>query len=180
MVANFLPIIFFIFIFFFNQIFLTSLTLFLLISDFLTTTSPEIYELIPPVSDLVTSPLAFVRTYWDLFGLHLEYTSAVAQEHRQRKNDDVQKRREFRIAHGLEKDLPTPALPGAAVAGGVGQSANEEIVAIAQAQEQRGRMDGDAESGSRGDDVEDGHGRTYKDFEGKTQLAKKKWYQFWS
>ena len=101
----------------------------------------------------------------------------MAQEKRQRKNDDVQKRREFRIAHGLEEDLPTPALPGTTVAGGVGKAANEEIMALVQAKElkRKGRaVDGGDSEGSSG------NVKVYKDFDGNTHLAKKRWYEFWS
>ena len=109
----------------------------------------------------------------------------MAQEQRQRKNDDVQKRREFRLAHGLEEDLPTPALPGTVVAGGVGKAANEEIMALVEAKNLR--KEGkpiDEETlermGGGSKDEKGGSAKAYKDFDGNTQLAEKKWYDFWS
>ena len=114
----------------------------------------------------------------------MHYTSALAQEQRQRKNDDVQKRREFRIAHGLEEDLPTPALPGTVVAGGVGKAANEEMMALVEAKNARREakaMNAEAElGGGGGNHNRNGSTKLYKDFDGNTQLAKRKWYDFWS
>ena len=102
----------------------------------------------------------------------------VTQEKRQRKIEDAQKRREFRIAHGLEEGPPTPALPGTIVAGGVGKDA--QIVAAPV-------------SGGSGDGVEmnkimDGgeekeemmlEGEDVVSEEKRDRATNRKWYSWW-
>jgi hypothetical protein len=64
-------------------------------------TSPFAH-LLPPGSSLLTSPFAFFSTYLEVFRLHTAHRSAETAERRKQRVDDVQKRSQYRKAHGLE------------------------------------------------------------------------------
>lgn len=59
-------------------------------------------DMLPPPRQLLTSPLTFISQWLDIYKLHTEHVSAEVAERRRRKIDDVQKRSEYRKAHGLE------------------------------------------------------------------------------
>ncbi|KAH0543892.1 hypothetical protein FGG08_001793 [Glutinoglossum americanum] len=64
-------------------------------------TSPFAH-LLPPASTLLSSPVKFFSTYVEVFKLHTAHQSAVTAERRKQKVEDVQKRSQYRKAHGLE------------------------------------------------------------------------------
>ncbi len=65
--------------------------------------SPFAYML-PPISDLFWRPWAFVARCVEVLRLDTAHTTALTQERRRRRVDDVAKRAEFRKAHGLDQN----------------------------------------------------------------------------
>jgi hypothetical protein len=61
-------------------------------------------DMLPSASDLFFHPIAFVRTCVEVLRLHTAAVSAETAERRKQRVDDVQKRGEFRKAHGLETE----------------------------------------------------------------------------
>ncbi|EXJ82615.1 hypothetical protein A1O3_06428 [Capronia epimyces CBS 606.96] len=59
-------------------------------------------HLLPPVSSLLFHPITYLRESTAVVRLHIEYTTQQANESRQQKILDAQKRRLYRRAHGLE------------------------------------------------------------------------------
>ncbi|KAI9776192.1 MAG: hypothetical protein M1839_000513 [Geoglossum umbratile] len=87
------------------HVYITLTTLFLLATfTFLTNfrNSTPFAHLLPPLSDFPTSPLSFISTYIEVFKLHTAHESARAAERRRQKVEDVQKRSQYRKAHGLD------------------------------------------------------------------------------
>ncbi|KIW14074.1 hypothetical protein PV08_06855 [Exophiala spinifera] len=64
-------------------------------------TSPYAH-LLPPISTLPFHPLEYIRESMAVVRLHIDYTTAQANESRQQKILDAQKRRLYRRAHGME------------------------------------------------------------------------------
>jgi hypothetical protein len=64
-------------------------------------TSPYAH-LIPPISSLPFHPITYIRESLSVIKLHIDYTTAQANESRQQKILDAQKRRLYRRAHGME------------------------------------------------------------------------------
>lgn len=64
-------------------------------------TSPYAH-LMPPLSSLPFHPVTYVREALSVIKLHIDYTTAQANESRQQKILDAQKRRLYRRAHGME------------------------------------------------------------------------------
>lgn len=58
--------------------------------------------MIPPISDLPSHPISYIRRYIEVIRLHEEHESAITAEKRRRRVDDVSKRNEYRKAHGLD------------------------------------------------------------------------------
>ncbi|KAH8811766.1 hypothetical protein F5884DRAFT_288961 [Xylogone sp. PMI_703] len=61
-------------------------------------------DMLPHWSQLFTHPIAFTRTVVEVLRLHAAHVTAETQERRNRKVEDVEKRSEYRKAHGLDKD----------------------------------------------------------------------------
>lgn len=59
-------------------------------------------DLIPPLSIFPFHPIQYVSEWISTYRLHVDYTSAEAARARAEKLADVQKRRLYRRAHGLE------------------------------------------------------------------------------
>ncbi|KAI1257780.1 hypothetical protein MGN70_000824 [Eutypa lata] len=59
-------------------------------------------DLIPPLSELPRHPFQYAGVCVDVLRMHEEHESAVTAEKRRRRVDDVQKRNDYRKAHGLE------------------------------------------------------------------------------
>ncbi|KAF3480528.1 uncharacterized protein GIQ15_05875 [Arthroderma uncinatum] len=66
-------------------------------------TSPYAH-LLPGWSQLFSSPINTVSQFFTVMKMHAEHTTVVAKEKRKRIVDDIDKRKEYRIAHGLEED----------------------------------------------------------------------------
>ncbi|EHY60346.1 hypothetical protein HRR83_000107 [Exophiala dermatitidis] len=59
-------------------------------------------HLLPPISSLFFHPITYFREALAVVRLHIEYTTEQANESRQQKILDAQKRRLYRRAHGME------------------------------------------------------------------------------
>lgn len=60
--------------------------------------------MLPSPSEFLTSPFASFGTCIEVFKLHTARVSAETAERRKRTVEDVQKRSEYRKAHGLDKE----------------------------------------------------------------------------
>ena len=63
--------------------------------------SPESFAALPSLRDL-TNPRAFLEKCYEAVRLNLEHNSVIAEAQRQRRDDDAQKRRAYRLVHGLD------------------------------------------------------------------------------
>jgi hypothetical protein len=149
---------------------LLSLVLSTPVLDFYYTT--PYLDLLPEGKEFWSGPLTFLRRNWEVYQMHVDYTSAQTAEKRRQKVEDVRKRSEYRKAHGLEgqegifggwtaKSDEEVLGPGMREGPGVGEMQLKTAVAPPSSEEQR---------------VEDG---TYVDFEGNRQTARKKWFGIW-
>ncbi|KAK4547468.1 hypothetical protein LTR36_001124 [Oleoguttula mirabilis] len=147
---------------------LVSLTIGVFLQDFLTTTPYR--DILPPNSMIFAHPLTFFGRWIEVYQMHISYTSAQTAERRKQKVDDVQKRSEYRKAHGINQ--------GDSVLGG--WTAKEETESMGPAlREGRalvGSADMDASPVAAG--AADANG-TFVDFEGKQQPMRKKWLGIW-
>lgn len=66
-------------------------------------TSPYASDL-PPGSLFFRHPFRFISQYFEVYKMHTAYISAQTAERRRKKVEDVQKRAEFRKAHGMDSD----------------------------------------------------------------------------
>ncbi|KAJ5959302.1 uncharacterized protein N7479_006452 [Penicillium vulpinum] len=94
-------------------------------------TSPFAH-LLPSWSSLLTSPFATVSQALSVWRMHVEHNSMRVREQRHRRVEDAEKRKQYRVAHGLEEAQPEKkdegdkevdsqspvAVPAAEVAGG--------------------------------------------------------------
>ncbi|OQO12104.1 hypothetical protein B0A48_02743 [Cryoendolithus antarcticus] len=80
---------------------LSTLILTIWTQDFVNTT--PFRDLLPPNSLALSHPIQFVRQYIHVYQLHSENLSREVSERRRQKVEDVQKRAQFRKAHGLEE-----------------------------------------------------------------------------
>lgn len=88
---------------------LTSLATFTFTENF-KRTSPFAH-LLPPWSGLLTHPINTISQAISVYRMHVQHNSMLTREKRHRRIDDAEKRRQYRIAHGLEE----PDLAGAPV-----------------------------------------------------------------
>lgn len=121
-------------------------------------------HLLPPWSALLSHPIDTVSQVVSVYKMHVQHTSLVAREHRQRRVEDAEKRRRYRVAHGLEEDSVEDAAKGkseaaADVVEGDDQSpvAVEALPTPGSSEEVRGE---------------------YVDWEGKKRPVKK-WFGIW-
>ncbi|KAL3439421.1 hypothetical protein BDV09DRAFT_2007 [Aspergillus tetrazonus] len=80
---------------------LTSLATFTFTTNF-KATSPFAH-LLPPWSALLSHPIDTISQALSVFRMHVQHTSVETREKRMRAVEDAEKRRQFRIAHGLEE-----------------------------------------------------------------------------
>lgn len=78
------------------------MTGFVLLTDF--KTKNKFPELLPPSSMFWSQPISFTRQYFAVYKLHSDAYMAEQQEKRARQLDEARKRKEYLIAHGLEKE----------------------------------------------------------------------------
>ncbi len=69
-------------------------------------------ELLPRANTFLSNPIAFVSQYLEVYKLHTAHVSAETAERRRKKLEDVEKRRAYRKAHGLEIDRGWPFYGG--------------------------------------------------------------------
>ncbi|KAL2008649.1 hypothetical protein VTN00DRAFT_6843 [Thermoascus crustaceus] len=93
---------------------LTSLATFTFTTNF-KRTSPFAH-LLPPWSGLLSHPIDTISQAISVYKMHVAHESEVAREKRHRRIEDAEKRRQYRIAHGLEE-------PGEGDAGAKGDGA---------------------------------------------------------
>jgi len=178
-----------------TQSILVSLTVGIWYQDFMSNTPYT--DLLPPNSMLFAHPITFFRRWAEVWQMHVAYVSAQTAERRKQKVDDVQKRSEYRKAHGQEgqdgssgglfggwtakddADTMVPALRegGAVSAGGLASPvglahAPHEIKESAKQVETAAAHNGMNVVGA----AKDG---TYVDFEGNQQPPQKKWFGIW-
>ncbi|KAJ5380526.1 uncharacterized protein N7496_002954 [Penicillium cataractarum] len=138
---------------------LTTLATFTFTTNF-KATSPFAH-LLPSWSDLFKHPIDTLSQAMHVYRMHVQHESMRVREQRHRRVEDAEKRRQYRIAHGLEE---APEKEGAtpAQAGDDGQSpAAVDLVAVTPA--------GDA-AGVGGEE--------FVDWEGKKKPVKK-WLGIW-
>lgn len=80
---------------------LTSLAFFTFTENF-KRTSPFAH-LLPPWSGLLSHPIDTIAQALNVYRMHVEHESQLTRERRHRRVEDAEKRRQFRIAHGLEE-----------------------------------------------------------------------------
>ena len=117
-------------------------------------------------------PITFFGRWFEVYQMHIEYTSKQTADRRRQNVDDVQKRSEYRKAHGIgqeegvfggwtaKSDAETlgPALREGGAAVAVPETNASSPIAANAAAEAEG---------------------TFVDFEGKTQPLRKKWLGIW-
>ncbi|KAJ5129393.1 uncharacterized protein N7515_005432 [Penicillium bovifimosum] len=66
-------------------------------------TSPFAH-LLPSWSELLTSPIGTISRAFSVWRMHVEHNSMRVREQRHRRIEDAEKRKQYRIAHGLEEE----------------------------------------------------------------------------
>ncbi|CAI7627964.1 unnamed protein product [Penicillium manginii] len=89
---------------------LTSLATFTFTTNF--KASSPFAHLLPPWSALFTSPFSTISQALAVYRMDVQHNSMRVREQRHRRIEDAEKRRQYRVAHGMEepseKDLPQP------------------------------------------------------------------------
>ncbi|KAI9710963.1 MAG: hypothetical protein M1820_002400 [Bogoriella megaspora] len=80
---------------------LITLALFVFVTDFVEKTSLK--DLLPTRDDWKSHPFKSFRQFWSVYKLNVEQTSMENAERRRRQTEDVEKRRQYRKAHGIEE-----------------------------------------------------------------------------
>lgn len=98
-------------------------------------TSPFAH-LLPGWSGLLTSPISTISQVISVWKMHVQHTSMIARENRHKRVEDAEKRRQYRIAHGLEEpakvaspvveDDQSPIAVDSAIAGDVKTGGQEQ------------------------------------------------------
>ncbi|KAL3474957.1 hypothetical protein BJX99DRAFT_169297 [Aspergillus californicus] len=83
---------------------LTSLATFTFTTNF-KATSPFAH-LLPPWSGLLRHPIDTISQAASVFRMHVQHNSMETREKRHKRVEDAEKRRQFRVAHGLEEAEP--------------------------------------------------------------------------
>ncbi|KAJ5226000.1 hypothetical protein N7468_007225 [Penicillium chermesinum] len=60
-------------------------------------------HLLPPWSGLLTAPFDTISQALNVYRMHVQHNSMLVREQRHRRVEDAEKRRQFRVAHGLEE-----------------------------------------------------------------------------
>ncbi|KAB2570754.1 Major facilitator superfamily [Lasiodiplodia theobromae] len=81
---------------------LFSLAFYVFLMNFLTSTPYR--DLLPERSELLTHPLRSLHQFGQVYKMHAEHVSQETAEKRKRKVEDVDKRAEFRRAHGIDEE----------------------------------------------------------------------------
>ncbi|KAI9685996.1 MAG: hypothetical protein M1822_003979 [Bathelium mastoideum] len=84
---------------------LMSLAFYVFITEFVDKTTLK--DLLPTREEWRLHPIKSFKRFWSVYKLHVEKNSAEVAERRRQQTEDVQKRREYRQAHGIqERQLP--------------------------------------------------------------------------
>ncbi|KAK5019765.1 hypothetical protein BJ546DRAFT_928732 [Cryomyces antarcticus] len=144
---------------------LFSLAGFVFVKNFTTTTVYK--DMLPENREFYSHPFRFLRTYFEVYKLQVAYTSAETADRRRRKVEDVQKRNEYRKAHGLDQSQGLGGWTAKTDAENIGPALNTDgaVTAVAPAAV--------AEAASR-----EGGQETYTDFVGRKKPIKK-WLGIW-
>ncbi|PWY72097.1 hypothetical protein BO83DRAFT_379087 [Aspergillus eucalypticola CBS 122712] len=108
---------------------LTSLATFTFTTNF--KHSSPFAHLLPPWSALLSHPIDTVRQAISVFRMHVQHNSIETREKRRRRVDDAEKRRQYRVAHGLEE----PNEKDVAGADGKGEVAVDDQSPVAKEQQ---------------------------------------------
>ncbi|KAL4870108.1 hypothetical protein BDV12DRAFT_166604 [Aspergillus spectabilis] len=108
-------------------------------------------HLLPSWSGLLSHPIDTVSQALSVFRMHVQHTSVETRERRLRRVEDAEKRRQFRVAHGLEE-------PAEKEGGNEGEEGVDDQSPVAL-------------------EVQ-GEGQEFVDFEGKKRPVKK-WLGIW-
>ncbi|KAL1620189.1 hypothetical protein SLS56_009780 [Neofusicoccum ribis] len=137
---------------------LFSLAGYTFLMNFLTTTPYR--DLLPARSDLLSHPLRSLHQFGQVYKMHAEHVSAETAEKRRRKVEDVDKRAEYRRAHGLEEE------ESGLLKGLLGEGGKKGVEEVAGVDEQS--------------PVAKEEQAEFRDFEGKqTKRPVKKWLGIW-
>ncbi|WEW57234.1 hypothetical protein PRK78_002699 [Emydomyces testavorans] len=120
-------------------------------------------DLLPPWSQLLTHPINTIGEFLSVMKLHADHVTLETTEKRKRNVDDVEKRREYRIAHGLEEREAGRDQPGDDDGNNGPQGKEEEVGAEAGVVEVAALGKQEAGEGNSG----------YVDWEGKKRPVKK-------
>jgi len=141
------------------------------------------YDLLPPNSMLFAHPVTFFYRWAEVYQMHVNYVSQETAERRRQKVEDVQKRSEYRKAHGLEDQ--NEGKDGGLFGGWTAKAEAQKMgPALREGGEERVNM---SEPSAAEMEVVQGavaavdaaEEETFVDFEGKTQPLKKKWFGIW-
>ncbi|MCJ1280812.1 hypothetical protein MMC26_000129 [Xylographa opegraphella] len=149
---------------------LSSLALFTFTTNF-RQTSPYA-NLLPPSNAFFSHPLDFLAQYIEVYKMHTAHISAVTAERRKKKVEDVQKRAQYRKAHGLDQGE------------GLGQwtaKADEEMLGPSLKTDRAVEVDPSAGSGTglgKAEDTKLAQDNVFVDWEGR-KLPIKKWFGIW-
>lgn len=132
---------------------LTSLATFTFTTNF--KHSSPFAHLLPPWSGLLTHPIDTISQAFAVFRMDVQHSSMETREKRKRRVEDAEKRRQFRVAHGLEE----PSEEDQGQKGKEAEIDDQSPVAV------------EAQGQARG-------GEEYVDWEGKKKPVKK-WLGIW-
>ncbi|KAF2145787.1 uncharacterized protein K452DRAFT_244126 [Aplosporella prunicola CBS 121167] len=120
--------------------------------------------LLPSRSDFLAHPLRSLRQALAVYKMHAEHVSAETAERRKRKVDDIDKRNEFKRAHGIDVEEGGKGLLGGLLGGEAKEAQAEEASPVAPA------VPAPA--------VEGEEKTAYTDFEGRKRPVRK-WLGIW-
>lgn len=144
---------------------LFSLAFYTFLMNFLTTTPYR--DLLPPRSELLTHPLRSISQFLQVYKMHAEHVSAETAEKRKRKVEDVDKRAEYKRAHGLEAE------ESGILKGWLGEPREKKMEVVPVEDAEKGI---DAQSPVAKEEQE-----AFRDFDGRPQQKRpvKKWLGIW-
>ncbi|KAL4933401.1 uncharacterized protein BDV17DRAFT_251830 [Aspergillus undulatus] len=140
---------------------LTTLATFTFTTNF-KATSPFAH-LLPPWSGLLSHPIDTISQALSVFRMHVQHTSMETREKRKRRVEDAEKRRQFRVAHGLEE-------PSEADLGGRKEGQNQGVVGEVVDDQSPVAVEAQGNDNVQSDE--------YVDWEGKRRPVKK-WLGIW-
>lgn len=114
-------------------------------------------------------PITFFGRWIEIYQMHIAYTSAQTAERRRQKVDDVQKRSEYRKAHGMDQND--------SVLGG--WTAKTELENMGPALREGGTPIAGPDIDASPVAAEAAGEQTFVDFEGNPQPVRKKWLGIW-